>query len=223
YRRDDELLVRVYFGTPFASYRQYILERAKRKVTLPRHYDWQVGEGALKRGRVFDLRAGEEISGSSRLRAGFLEHRCLQVLASDIYRPVRLGALFGHLYPDDYFDANSSPTRIHQILRRLRRWLESEGWPIDIKGRGHAFSLSASAPVRLRLTLSENLYLPGSRERQLDHLVELFGKKAFSSSQAAEALGVSKRQINKLMLADSENRFLIVGSGPQTKYQFKDK
>ncbi|MCB0366341.1 MAG: hypothetical protein H6624_04865 [Bdellovibrionaceae bacterium] len=219
YGRDDDLFARVYFGTPFSSYREYMKEKAKRQVVLPNYYDWQLKGGASRRGRVFNVSEGQEISGPSALRAGFLEHRCLQVLASDIYRPVRLGALFGHLYPDEFFDAQSSPTRVHQVLRRLRRWLEAEGWPILIKGRGHAFALQASVPVRLRLSLS--LVPATSGELQLQELARCFQREAFSSSQAAQALGVSKRQINKLLAADDHSLFEKVGSGPQTKYRSK--
>lgn len=115
----------LFFGTPLESYRQRIL----RKIGREPSDDFILGTpGNLE----LDLLSGQ-VTGAENLKPGQKIHQVIALLISDLYAPKSLGGLFSELYPDEHFDVNSSAFRIHQILRRTRRWLEENEIPASIE------------------------------------------------------------------------------------------
>ena len=113
------------FGTPFAPYR----ERIRRELgRWPEEMSFVLGPQDAP---CLDVSSGE-IDGASRLSAGKKCHQLLEVLLRDFYKPIRLGGLFAELFPGEHFDIFSSPDRIHQLIRRTRKWFLEEELPAAI-------------------------------------------------------------------------------------------
>ncbi|MGE4131803.1 MAG: hypothetical protein AB7F86_09190 [Bdellovibrionales bacterium] len=115
---------RAYFGTPYPSFR--------RKLEAVRSFeerDW-LGLGSQKLDPWFP--GSEE---------GSVLHRGLVLLLSDLYRPLRPGEIFGAIHADEYFDIDSSPSRVRQMISRLKKWIADEKIPVRLESREGAYAL----------------------------------------------------------------------------------
>lgn len=130
---------RLYFATPFESYRKLILEKFRPKTEMPLSFNFHFlpddlqnqgfGERAEKPALIIDLEKGQ--IGDKVLSSGLLLHRLLCALVSDLYRPHAVGSLYQNLFPHQYFNPQSSPNRIHQAVKSLRAILKKYNLEIE--------------------------------------------------------------------------------------------
>lgn len=113
------------FGTPFESFRRQVFNEFGHKLEQQTYI---LGPKSSPR---FDLLTGK-IDGRDLLAPGRKCHQLFEVLLRDFYYPLRIGGLFSEMFPDEHFDVHSSPVRVRQLIRRARRWLESERIPVEI-------------------------------------------------------------------------------------------
>jgi hypothetical protein len=142
---DRELLMHVYFGTPFDSFRIRILRELDRPVDIPRGILWAPGRDCGK-GAILDLFRGHWSTRKWAWGPGSTLYRIFSVLVSDFYRPFRVGLLFGQTYPGEHFNPASSPGRIHQTIRGLRLFFAENGLPLKVAWTGRGYRLTASTP-----------------------------------------------------------------------------
>jgi hypothetical protein len=216
---DRELLWKVYFGTPYAGFRQRIMRMAARPLELPASYDWQPFPGVAK-GRL-DVETGET-SGAARLKAGSLAHRLLKCLADDFYRPARIGTLFPQLFPDEYFDPVRCQSRVHNAIAKLRRECKAKKIPLTISEDFEEYHLQPSRPFILTVTAGsgsssgpvdavENLLLLARRE---------FGGRVFTSQELAARAKVSVDTVQRFLTRFVERQAVRrEGKGRATKYK----
>jgi hypothetical protein len=199
------------FGTPFSSYRTRICRHLK---SLPDKTEYILGsEGAP----CFDLRSGE-ISGRISLNPGKKTHQLIGVLLQDLYRPIRTGGLFAELFPDEHFDILSSPDRVHQVLRRCRRWMEAERIPAKIVAHRGNYSIRIQGEFSFLLHLHRQV--PSNLGVQLGKLINLFTDSPFGAREAREKLDLPLTSFNRLINWSIEHGHIQrTGSGPSTKYR----
>ena len=135
---------RLYFGTPFEAYRETM-----RRV-LGRGCERESFVFGSERGPVIDL-VGGKLEGTAEEIQGRKMVLALAALVADSYRPTSLGALFSEIFPGDHFDVWSSPNRVHQVLRRTRRWLEANSVPIQLAEEEGSYRIELKGEVGLRL------------------------------------------------------------------------
>lgn len=140
-------MFRVYFGTPYPSYRAALLARYPRQVSVPAHYDWNLREG--KASVAIDLSA----SGSPHplLKPGQLPYRALFALAADLYKPIRVAALHAKLYPGQVFNPFSSPGKVHQAVLRVKAQWRRAGLGVSISSHGGGYDIEPNSPCALRI------------------------------------------------------------------------
>jgi hypothetical protein len=143
---DEARFQHLMFGTPFESYRKRICRQLGRELTQTKFLF-----GDLQ-APVMDVTTGRVNEGPG-LALGRKCHQLIEVLLRDLYRPQRLGALFAELCPGEHFDLFSSPDRVHQLIRRTRRWTESENLPIQIHEHKGFYSLKMTGPFAFILPL----------------------------------------------------------------------
>ena len=195
-REDRDLFLRVYFGTPFSSYRELMRRKGAFAGTIPEHF---VLRGAKAPKRVLDLEAASEIGGGSSLKGGQKLHLLLGALAKDAYKPTLVGALAAELFPGEYFDAERTPKRISDLVARLRGWLREEEWPFEIEASEGAYRLQIAGAAGLSVALPETRAPKSSSSLRIQALTEHFGENPFSASEAAQKLGLSVRSLNDLL------------------------
>jgi hypothetical protein len=127
--------------------------------------------------------------------------RALRILASECLAPTPLGTLHELLYLSQNFDPWYSPPRIHQVIRRLRRWLESQKLPLAVVHSRGGYRMVATGPCVIRLPLpvsqrdqAEAPAFPPGAERRWALWLAACGDRTFRAQDYAQAVGVSARQ-----------------------------
>jgi hypothetical protein len=231
---DEKLLEFVYFGTPHASFRNRIDQMLGSRFQDQKTYLWRIqqGESASR----FDLSQGrwEDSRKKGSLKSGQVSHRLLQLLGSDFYRSFKLDSMHGEIFPDRFYSPLASPIVMHQSIRRLRVWLQTNKVPLAIVEDAHRYSLQALAPLQLRVHLPSE---PETRALQfgLDlrvskRLGEYFfrfhgepkSKGPFTRSDFAQSLGLSERSAGRYLEQALRAQLIDqVGRGPMSKYILK--
>ncbi len=198
----EELLAKLYFGTPFADYKARIERSIGRR---PLADEYLFGD---PRGPVFDTETGT-FSGNSFSKPGHLVHKVLSALTRDLYRPLRIGGLFAELFPDEHFNVFSSPNRVHQLLHRTRDWLAQNEIPARIQAQEGQYALAVEGPVAFKISNSTAVDRWSPLIARLKS--ELRGASEFTSQDLRKHLGLSR---------SSATRFLrwAIESGHATRY-----
>ena len=187
---DAEKFRHLLFGTPFAAYRDYVLARLNR----PWNED-SYTLGALE-APAFILHTGEFKNHQAEAPSKMV-HQLLAALLRDFYRPWSIGSLFSELFPQENFDVFSSPNRVHQLLWRLRKWVEANHLPVELIEHNGLYSFHRSEAFafvvpREDLRVDENvLHL-----RQLQS--HFRDKLSFTPREAQVCLNISASSFKRL-------------------------
>ncbi len=215
---DEKIFDRLYFGTPYESYRRRIEQETGH---APRTRLSTIGE-AGPAAPIFDLASGM-IDRSMRTNdatvlpgRGQKTHQLLEFLLRDLYSPVRTGSIFGEMFPDEYFDVFSSPQRVRQLVYRARRILNAAGLPLTIAEEDGRYSAKLG---ELFVRVSLDRRKPSNEEFFISRIQSQFGTRPFTNTEVRALLGLS---------AGSSQRFLAwaigagqankLGKGPATVY-----
>jgi tetratricopeptide (TPR) repeat protein len=203
----------LYFGTPFAPYRERIVTYTGR-APEQKIYRWGAPGGDTLNATSGELAGGLKLSGVS--------HRLVEKLTRDFYRPVSTNGLFAALFPDEYFNIFTSPTRVHQVLRRTRRWFEENRVPVQIASEPAGFSLKLTGEFAFEVQLEREAVGKGH-----DHLRKLeahFNGQEFSATQARNLLGLSPSGTQRFLTwAKDGGHIASFGASTSTIYYLKDK
>lgn len=214
--QNEDLFLKIYAGTPLNSYRKKLLKNIGFEVEIPKtvivpmHND--------QPGDIFDLQKAE-YNNKQIMKPGGLPHQLLQLLCSDLYKPLRLGNIFSQLFPNEHYSVVSTPNRVHQIIIRLRQSLESI--PLQILEADGLYSVSATGPVSIRFTTSTGV--KNTHEVRLERLREEFPSTPFGIKDVMRLFAVSRTQAHYI-IRDAESFGLCkTGKGPSTRYVFQNK
>ena len=169
------------------------------------------------RSEHLDLVSGT-YKGKPVLGVGKGNHRLLELLTLDFYRPQQLGALFAGLYPGENFNIYSSPDRVHQAIRRLRVWLDENKYSSKIQITNRGYKFTPADTFSIRLVLNRN---PSELHQALWHKLfyQIGKKKCFTVKDAREQLGISETSFHRLAnWALSLGLINRSGVGRSTKY-----
>lgn len=215
---DETLFLKVYFGTPFSSYRHKLISEFPSKVKIPENYILCFGNGSSEPLRIL---RGKRINSGEPLKVGQLKHRLLRTLISDFYRPARVASIFSSLYPGELFHPVGSSSRIHSAIKELRTWFQKNKIPLGIKENEGAYQIvpksdSCAIEIPTPEWWVENPY---SRIGELRVMVLDMN---FSALTASQRLGVPRRTAHYLLKRGIDSGLIIrMGRGPNTRYKFK--
>lgn len=208
---NKEALWKVYFGTPYPSYRSQLLTVAGlSEKDTPTRYCWTPqGEEARVQAHV------EEGSvGRLSLAQQPLLHRMLVTFCSDFYRPIRLASLFYQLHPEEFFHPESSPARIYDLVVRFRRKLK--GTPIQLLENGGEYRLGFSGPIAIHVRSK----MRAPAELNLEQIAENFGKDPFSAGEVARILNFPLRSAQRFLKEQTQSgKVEKNGAGKGTRYR----
>jgi tetratricopeptide (TPR) repeat protein len=212
-RYEQERFNHLIFGTPFRAYRQSAYEYLGQ---MPQSDLYTYGNSGSV---CLDLTTGE-IGGESALNAGKKCHQLIDVLARDFYAPWRLCGIFSELFPDEHFDIFSSPDRVHQLIRRTRRWLEERSLALEILESDGLYRLNFTGAFSIRVPLERRAVAGPSV--QLERLRQVFvSGTGFSAREACEKLGLPKSSFQLLAKwAVEQGKLERLGTRNFTEYRF---
>lgn len=221
--RNSEVLKNVYFGTPYKTFKIH-LEKDCQTFEIPfsgnaPNHLWNISgeEGFLCELAAID---GTNSVSPGKLKSGMSLQRLLEGLCSDFFRPLHLSELHEIVYPESFFNPNSSPEKIRQIIKRLRAWISSYQIPLIVAVSDGCYSISSQSKCRIKVEqakkIQPRLKLPLSR------LQLHFGGAQFSSKQAESVLTLPGRSTRRLLQNAVVGGYLIrLGENSQTRYQVK--
>lgn len=192
---DDYL--KVWVGTPHPSLRKRLEEEwTGPKVAIPKLFLWSETQTPK---HVLNALEGQWERGIAEpLKTGQLPHRLLLILTSDFYRPFRTGYLYSALFPGEHFNPEASPFRLHQSIRRLRRWLKKRNSTLNLElYRDGQYRLSFSSDVGLRIHSGPPA--PGRERVAIARLEHHWPKDYFTAKDAASFLGLSERSARRVL------------------------
>ena len=224
---DEELLNKVYFGSPFAKYRERIGELMQTYAPALAIRESVVRDSESRAGKPSDpidleaLLVHAPHRGDGADLQSLLPKRLLLALSLDAYAPARTGQIFSELFGEDHFNPRSSPEKIFQLVKRLRQWLADAEPSLTVERdeAGYRLRVAPSRSLMLRRGLLEKTY--GQRaDFYLIRIREEFPSKDFSSAELGGALSLSKRSTNRILkdLEDSR-RVIRIGRGPSTRFK----
>lgn len=219
--KNKTLFLKVYFGSPFTSYRRRMEDKAKGWIEIPRRFVWS--PDGQKPKRVFDLQNGRELGSEVALKPGKALHRVLRVLTADFYRPLLLGSIHARVFHDEHFNPESGSLRVHKAVSRLRDWLAANEIPIEIVSSAGGFRLRARGSYGFLISLTEENAPENRLDFQIliDRLKSNWPTGGFSSTHAAEWLEISERLARDLLRwGVTHGRLKRTGSGRATRYFF---
>jgi hypothetical protein len=185
----------LYFGTPYLAYR----------ARIERELQWSPQENLYTLGksgvRTLAMASGDVLDDQANItgmRAEGATHRMLAQLFCDFYRPASLGTLFAALYPGEYYDPFSSPGRVHQVLRRTRKWLRESALPIEVSEDRDGYRAHILAPDLFSVQIQKVSVAPGRFEAMVERLRLQFGSGEFTAQEASQALQISRVSFRRL-------------------------
>jgi hypothetical protein len=213
---DDSLIEKLYFGTPFDSFRQDILNKFKNFQPTQSSYQHSIGEGS--KDKTLDLWKGT-LDNKSILHTEQLPLKALRLLFSDLFRPLSGYELFEDLFETEQFNPFTSLNKVKQVIFRLNQEFESQNLGLSLKSRKKNYFCESLNRTEVKLYLSYPLVV---EDETWQIVQELAGKEQLTFSTLRERLGISKRKTeNLLKLYREEGVLEKVGAGKKTSYQLK--
>jgi len=214
YSRDADLANHVYFGSPQAIYRTRV-QSMTGDLELAGEHTWISSTGGHA-ASLYDL---ENVLGDS--STSFLVKKLLLILTSDFYAEFRTGQLFSQIFEGEFYNPETSPDRVFQLVRRLRAWFEVLNWKcrIDSKGGGYRLAFEENHGIVIARKLIESP--PHDKVTSIElKLKKKFKDLHFTSKDAGEALSCSTRSANRL-LKDLRSKGRVEVSGKARFARFK--
>jgi tetratricopeptide (TPR) repeat protein len=202
------------FGSPLPAYRRRVYKELGR---MAEGNSYLFGDPNADE---MDLMSGE-VKGRDNLRAGSKTHQVIEVLLRDLYKPLSIGGLFAELFPEEYFNAFSSPDRVHQILRRSRKWLAENKLPVEIVEFQQSYSIQMTGPFAFRCPLYRGIVnWHEVHMRQLEGSTS--ARKTLRADQLKGVLGLEGSPFRRFTdWAVKNDRLERVGAGRATAYRIK--
>lgn len=210
---DFERLQHLYFGTPYDAYRKRLLYEFGEK-TIPKQYNWFASDSTTAK-RTLNLSDGTIEAVKEPLQNGGVLHRLIQGLLSDFYLPKGIGSLHALIYPGEYFNPISGPSKVHRVISRAREWIKKEKLGFEIIEVGTGYQLLPSSKVKVRITANDSRKHPEVRI-----LFDRFQDGFFTSSQAGKVLQIPSRTLRRY-LTELVSVGALERTGEMTKSKYR--
>lgn len=200
---DENVLERVYFGTPYETFRNRIIKEYP-NFTIQDSFWHEIGSGMKV--KEFDYLQYKELTKSSKIL------KTLQALTSDFYRLQNKYSLFGLIFPGEFFNSEVSFNKVYVTITRTRNWLKRKHIPLQILEKNGEYYLEGQIHIKLYLQdlLKDQEELIEPRlYAELDQLRKKFNHSQFSIRDASETLKHENlRKTQRLLKKAFENKLI---------------
>lgn len=212
--RDTKLFELLYFGTPFPSFRARVTKDWKRPEGETT-YHWKMGSGEA---HYIDIAMEQKTAQGGFLKAGQSMHRLYVALTSDFYRPFTIAELYEQVFPEEFYCPGVSEFRVHQAMKRLRKWFEQNKIPLQIESVDGEYRLTTDECVEI--LIHEGGKIQTSGDFRLQFLKTQLGEE-FSIKDAVPLLKLTRRRAGEVIQEAVLSGILTkVGKGNRTRYRF---
>lgn len=208
----DDLIRKVYFGSPFKSYRRKITDAVGLNKVQGDQFKWNLSGAASKNIIRADIPVGLIAPNS-------ILHNLQKIIFSDFYSSWRIATLFSKLFADEHYNVNSSNNRIFQLVHRWNTSAEESNTPLRIVSSNNSFRITATDDCSI--LVSREFKIESPLEAQLRILREHFQTQDFTAGEARTLLQKSQSHTSELLSSAQKDLGLCkIGSGRSTKYRF---
>ncbi len=214
----EYLLNKVYFGTPYKTYRLRLLKQFPDKFELNKQFLLNESENPEI---ILDRQGPLVVKG--RLSIPTVPASvalAFQILTSDIYKPVRLASFFSEFYKNEHFHPHTSPQRVLKVIRRLNLWFQSNHLPMTIISSNSSFHFKMEKNIGL--LISKKTQFLSKNAIAWKKLFHDYGFHPFSIHQTTviwPTLTLRQRQ-RLLQIAIQEKVLKVQGKGKSIRYVF---
>lgn len=210
--KDVRLLEKVYWGTQSKAYKKRILELASIEEVQVRSSFYQFHKN---KGIVFNVETGALVGAKAEVKKEKLLSKLLRVFVSESYKPLKISDLFSGVYEQEIFFPESSPDKMHQLLRRLQSFIIEAELPLSIVCKGNAYRLLVHGNFSLS---SENVVVE-SWERSL----KKSQRRSLFDAEGAQALWNCSRRtaFRRLLELKERGRIEVIGKTRSARYRFR--
>lgn len=203
--RDDNLFLKLYFGSPFSSYRKRILSLYTPDFEIPNGFEWILknsNENSYKEKEYHNELFNEYQKVNNRNLFSFNNQKHLQklfyVLTSDFYRPISWGTIFAELYPNEHFNIFTSYNRVYLNIKRLRKIFKVKLLPIEVVSLNGFFQIQSKKDLAIMTSLEYNPILTH----------ESYFQKLQSVCEKEEILSVPELEVRMKIEGHKRRRFI---------------
>lgn len=200
-------LNKVYFGTPFESYRKKIRRKINESISIPENWDYSHTEVI---GNVFIIEPND-------LRK--IPFRLFATLFRDLYKPLSIGLVQSLLFPEEVFSPESTSKRVNQLCIRLRKLLKLKHAEFDIHVLNHMYQAGLKQQAIRLFSPDQALQkVFDSAENQLekDILSGRWGQRFILHDIHTDLPEYVLRRVLKKIMA--EKKLQYVSQGPKSFY-----
>lgn len=211
---DERTFNHLVFGTPFPQYRKNLFGEFN---LIPSQETYDLNPASKS---FLDVNTGwvhgEE---SCKVPFGRKIHQVVEILYRDFYRGLRIGGLFSELFPNERFDIESSPGRVHQLLHRTRQWCHSNSVPLNIVMHNGFYRPKLGSSFSARVPLHRE---PISLYQQHWKILEVSFRRGepFTAKKARLKLGLPRTTFQRMInWALQEGLLQRMGEYNQVQYR----
>lgn len=217
---------RVYYATPWPEYKKRLvrsLEDVFPAVTIDAEFNYHLMPLSTSDRTHDDAETWMQISvgngelpDGTNLKPGFRDHRLLQALSSDLFRDHAAGSIFNLIFPDEFYNPFTSPTRVHHAIGSLRDKLTKSGSQLEIEETDGKYRLSPTLPLVMVLSADQAI---GKRESNTARLKNIFGDATFQVEEVARHLKIHPKTAQRLLREGTQSGEINkTGSARATRY-----
>ncbi len=226
YFNQHEVLKQLYFGTPYANFRKKILHYYEKingkSLHLPDVYNFEFPKKFEPEDEAsnsfIQVADGVNSYSDSYLPPGKAMQQLLGLVVKDTYRPLTIHQIHNELFDESFYNPNSTPKKIKQLIYRLSHWFEENSIPLELVLKKNFVTLVADKPIALRIQNTDAV--DPKIMSFLMEVKEIFGSDSFSSRDISVRLEKPIRTTTKHLKIALDNSLIEkIGAGPNTKFK----
>ncbi len=218
---DQDLLTKIYLGTPYLGFRKRIENIYKIKPPPNQSFNFIPDRISTPPSQIcWDLEDGKCLA-----NAGVTVTALIQTMTRDLYRPPRMGLIFAGLYPEEKFNPLTSVQRIRSSVLRFNQWSKNLNTKFNFQiqiEKGDFFLRCPDSGVGLSVKIRKRALT--NWQMNFKTFRKNYGAASFSSLDLAKHLKLTQKSATNLLKLGLEHQLLRkVDQGKATRYVFSDR
>jgi len=208
--KEHEFLPRLLAGTPHQAFSQRLLadlhELGSEQPELPQFFknslQWASPSSlnlsaspSPSRSNVLDIDRAEWNGDSLLFAHDSAPHRVLRALFSDFYAPSTIHTIFSQTFSDEFYHPVYSASRIHQLVKGLRKNFQAFKIPLRVHSRNLRFSMRFDRPFLIQKSIVKGQVLSKTHEE----LCLLLKDEEYKSPQISQLMSLELRTTQRLL------------------------
>lgn len=207
---DQNEILKLFMGTPFESYKKKILSKFCIEADVMPNELFLSAFNEAYNARVLQ-KTSSDFSDISFVENKVKPLKIIQILFSDFFKPWSVHRLYQALYPERWYNPESSKNLIHQGVFETRRWLTKSQKPLEINYGPSGFYITSSKAILIKDLIVHADYVQNSKN--LDFFIKNIKNQSwshnyFTRTDIEKYFSVSKRTAQRWLAEAIESKLI---------------